>query len=151
MGFFTFSLFIIIHQIKLSKQQFGKNIELFFRIILTILAFAFITSEVRNYFHNTGTYSEVLSEQKELATSVAWIFLSLIYFGIGIWKKIRVYRFISIVLFGISILKVFLFDLSNLETIYRIISFIFLGAILILISFLYQKYKDVILMVEDKD
>lgn len=150
MGFFTFSLFIIIHQIKLCKQQFGNNIELFFRIVLTVLAFTFITSEVRNYFHNAGTYSKILSEQKELATSVAWIFLSLIYFGIGIWKKIRVYRFISIILFGISILKVFLFDLSNLETIYRIISFIFLGAILILISFLYQKYKDVILMVEDK-
>ena len=37
--------------------------------------------------------------------------------------------------------KVFLFDLSSLEKLYRIISFIVLGAILLAVSFLYQRYR----------
>ena len=147
-AFVAFSLFIIIHQITLSEKEFSKTISTFFRILLTCLTFAFVTSEVRFYFASIGSYSQILQNQKELATSIAWIFLSLIFFVIGIWKRIRVYRFISIILFGISILKVFIFDLSFLETVYRIISFIVLGVILIFISFLYQKYKDVIFMDE---
>jgi hypothetical protein len=147
-AFFIFSLGIIIHQISLSEKEFGKNISTFFRILLTCLAFTFITSEVRFYFININSNSEVIQNQKELATSIAWIFLSLIFFVVGIWKRVRVYRFISITLFGISILKVFIFDLSFLETIYRIISFIVLGVILIFISFLYQRYKDVIFLEE---
>jgi uncharacterized membrane protein len=147
-AFFIFSLGIIIHQIVLSEKEFSKNISTYFRILLTCLAFSFVTSEVRFYFTNIGVYSQILQNQKELATSIAWIFLSLIFLVIGIWKRIRVYRFISIILFGISILKVFIFDLSFLETIYRIISFIVLGVILIFISFLYQKYKDIIFMEE---
>jgi uncharacterized membrane protein len=37
--------------------------------------------------------------------------------------------------------KVFFIDLSELERGYRIVSFIGLGAILLVVSFLYQKYK----------
>jgi uncharacterized membrane protein len=55
---------------------------------------------------------------------------------------------VSIVLFGFTILKIFIYDLSFLETLYRIFSFIGLGVILLAVSYLYQKYKDVILGVE---
>jgi uncharacterized membrane protein len=39
----------------------------------------------------------------------------------------------------VTTLKVFLFDLSSLDKVYRIISFIVLGAILLAVSFLYQQ------------
>ncbi len=42
--------------------------------------------------------------------------------------------------------KVFIFDLSALENIYRIISFIGLGVILLLVSFLYTRFKDQIMV-----
>ena len=51
----------------------------------------------------------------------------------------------ALLLFGVIIFKVFLIDLSSLERFYRIISFVVLGVILIAVSFLYQKYKDVLI------
>jgi uncharacterized membrane protein len=38
-----------------------------------------------------------------------------------------------------TILKVFLVDLSSLDRIYRVISFVVLGVILLAVSFLYQQ------------
>jgi uncharacterized membrane protein len=48
------------------------------------------------------------------------------------------------VLFGITILKIFVYDLSFLETTYRIGSFIGLGLILLAVSYVYQRYKALI-------
>ena len=50
-------------------------------------------------------------------------------------------RLMAFGLFGLTVLKIFLFDLSFLETLYRIISFIGLGLILIGVSYVYSRYK----------
>jgi uncharacterized membrane protein len=42
-------------------------------------------------------------------------------------------------LLGVTIIKVFVVDLAGLDRIYRIVSFIILGAILLTVSFLYQR------------
>ena len=44
-----------------------------------------------------------------------------------------------LLLLGVTIVKVFLVDLSSLDQIYRVISFVVLGAILLAVSFLYQR------------
>jgi uncharacterized membrane protein len=67
--------------------------------------------------------------------------------GAGLLRRVRSLRIIAIVLFGIAILKIFFYDLSFLETLYRIISFIGLGIILLTVSYLYQRYRSAI--VED--
>ncbi|OGF48860.1 MAG: hypothetical protein A2231_08515 [Candidatus Firestonebacteria bacterium RIFOXYA2_FULL_40_8] len=51
----------------------------------------------------------------------------------------------AILLFIITSIKVFLVDLSFLDTGYRIVSFIGLGVILIVTAYLYSRYKDKIL------
>jgi uncharacterized membrane protein len=57
-------------------------------------------------------------------------------------------RFAAIGIFGITILKIFVYDLSFLETLYRIFSFIALGVILLAVSYAYQKYKNIIVAKE---
>lgn len=42
--------------------------------------------------------------------------------------------------FGISILKIFIYDLSFLDTLYRIFSFIGLGLMLLMVSYLYHRF-----------
>jgi len=42
------------------------------------------------------------------------------------------------------LLQVFLIDLRGVETLYRILSFIVLGAILLVVSFAYTKYREVL-------
>ena len=48
-------------------------------------------------------------------------------------------------LFGFTILKIFIYDLSFLDTLYRIFSFVALGLILLTVSYLYQRYRAIIL------
>ena len=81
---------------------------------------------------------------KQLSISGLWLFYSIIVMVIGILRGARGPRFFAIGLFGLSILKIFIVDLSFLETLYRIFSFIGLGLILLAVSYMYQKYKAVL-------
>ena len=60
---------------------------------------------------------------------------------VGIIRRSKLLRVMALLLLGLTIFKVFLFDLSSLDRLYRIISFIVLGAILLAVSFLYQRYR----------
>lgn len=86
-----------------------------------------------------------LENIKQLMLSGAWLAFSISLMAYGIIGRERTLRVLAIVLFGIAILKIFVYDLSFLETLYRIFSFIGLGLILLVVSYLYQRYKDVIL------
>ena len=60
---------------------------------------------------------------------------------VGIARRSKLLRLMALGLLGLTIFKVFLFDLSSLQKLYRIISFIVLGLILLAVSFLYQRYR----------
>ncbi|HLG24680.1 MAG TPA: DUF2339 domain-containing protein [Candidatus Nanoarchaeia archaeon] len=86
--------------------------------------------------------TSMMINAKKLWTSLAFILQAITILGFGFSAKIKLFRLMGLILFGLSILKVFLYDLSNLETGYRIISFIVLGVIALLGAFLYNKYKE---------
>jgi uncharacterized membrane protein len=65
--------------------------------------------------------------------------------GFGLWRRVRGLRLIAIFVFGFTILKIFAFDLSFLETVYRIFLFLGLGIILFAVSYSYQRWKEIIL------
>jgi uncharacterized membrane protein len=48
------------------------------------------------------------------------------------------------VLFGVTLIKLFIYDLSYLNTISKTIVFVSLGVLLLIISFLYNKYSSTI-------
>jgi len=85
-------------------------------------------------------------ELNELWISVAWGIEALIILIIGFALKTKERRLVGIGLLGLVIFKVFFMDLRDLDTLFRIISFMGLGIILLVASFLYAKYKDILLM-----
>lgn len=78
-----------------------------------------------------------------------WGIYSLGLISFGIWKKQKHLRIFAIVLFGITLVKLFLYDISHLDTIAKTIVFVSLGILLLIISFLYNKYKNIISDEED--
>lgn len=76
--------------------------------------------------------------------SVALILAGLVQMIVGMRRHIKVLRIFSLVLFGIVLLKLVIYDLWLLPIIGRIIVFVLLGVILLTLSFLYQKLKDVL-------
>ena len=58
---------------------------------------------------------------------------------VGLWRRSAFVRCQALVLIAATILKVFIYDVSELDRAYRILSFIVLGALLLAISFVYQR------------
>ena len=66
----------------------------------------------------------------------------MVLLGIGFVARERLLRLQGLVLFLVCILKLFLYDLRNLETMYRILSFIALGLILLGVSWIYTRFRE---------
>ncbi|HWR34696.1 MAG TPA: DUF2339 domain-containing protein [Clostridia bacterium] len=77
---------------------------------------------------------------REFAYSAVWMSYGATLMFVGFWKRSSFLRWQAIVLIGVTVLKVFIYDVSALERGYRIASFIALGVILLAISFLYQRH-----------
>lgn len=88
-----------------------------------------------------GETSTTRDNLMELIRSMAWLAYSVILFSIGIIRKVAAPRYAAIVLFSITILKIFINDLGFLDIPYRIVSFLVLGLILLMVSYVYQSRK----------
>lgn len=86
-------------------------------------------------------YAKLFSA-RELTLSLLWVIYALSLVAIGMYRRFRALRIMALVLFGVAIFKIFLIDLSQLDRIYRITSFITLGIILLVASFFYQRYRN---------
>ncbi len=58
---------------------------------------------------------------------------------VGFWRRSSFVRWQALVLIAATIAKVFIYDVSQLDRGYRIVSFIVLGVLLLAISFVYQR------------
>ncbi|MEO8255295.1 MAG: DUF2339 domain-containing protein, partial [Flavobacterium sp.] len=72
---------------------------------------------------------------------VLWGILAFVFLIVGIKKQTKTLRIIALTLLGITILKLFIYDISNISETGKIISFILLGILILIISFVYQKIK----------
>jgi len=79
---------------------------------------------------------------QQLSLSIFWSVYALVSVCVGIWRRSRPVRLFGMGLLYLSILKVFLFDLSFLDQPYRIVSFFGLGVILLLVSLLYTRFEE---------
>lgn len=134
-----------------EKLPWMRPIPPVLRILASLLLLVLLTGEIRDYFEKAIALQDPaiaatsLENIKQLMLSAAWLGFSISLMVYGILGRERHLRMVAIVLFGIAILKIFIYDLSFLETLYRIFSFIGLGVILLAVSYLYQRYRDVIL------
>jgi uncharacterized membrane protein len=86
----------------------------------------------------------------KLGLSILWGTYALILIVLGIYKKKKHLRIGAIVLFAATLVKLFFYDIASLDTISKTIVFVSLGVLLLIISFLYNKFKDVIFAEDEK-
>ncbi|WP_232631088.1 DUF2339 domain-containing protein, partial [Methylobacterium sp. Leaf118] len=105
------------------------------------LAFLGTCLAVRHGFQGERIGLDRGIEQGEwYAYSAAWLLLGLLALAYGIWRGSTPARLASAALVGLATLKVFAFDLSGLEGPLRALSFLGLGACLIGIGLVYQRF-----------
>jgi hypothetical protein len=76
----------------------------------------------------------------QLTTS--WTILALIVFAAGLTLRERVYRLGGFVILGLAIGRLFVFDVWKFDSLYRIVSFLVLGAALLALSFVYHRFSE---------
>lgn len=77
----------------------------------------------------------------KLGFTALWGIYSFALIAFGIFKKNKIMRISSISLFGITLLKLLIYDTWDLSTGYKVIAYMLLGIILLVVAFLYQKFK----------
>lgn len=123
---------------------------LLFPTLTALILFELFTVETRDLFQQAA--GKLASDDREalrsllnmqqLALSGVWLLYSITLMGVGIWRRAKGIRILAMGLFGVTIAKIFIFDLSFLDTLYRIFSFIGSGLVLLAVSYVYQRYKD---------
>lgn len=109
-----------------------------FTVYLNILATLLWLTMVRFFLLQVGV--DDFSAGLSLSLSIA----GFVQMGLGMRLHQKVMRIISLTTFGIVLLKLVFDDLWSMPAIGKIIVFIILGLILLILSFLYQKLKDVL-------
>ena len=109
-------------------------------VLAIVLIISYVTLEVRHAFQGANIDLALPTSDAELwAYSAAWLVLGIAFLAYGIWRGSREARYASAALVTLATLKVFTYDLADVEGIWRALSFICLGAVLIGIGFVYQR------------
>ena len=120
-------------------------------VCLNVLALIALTLEASDYFnrqladwsqaHGPGAYAQVHQIQlaRNFSYSAIWLAYGAGLMMVGFWRQSAFVRWQALVLIAITIAKVFLYDVSELQQGYRIVSFIALGAVLMAISYIYHR------------
>jgi uncharacterized membrane protein len=91
------------------------------------------------------SYYHVVSQIHKIGWPILWGLGAFAIIFIGLKQKIRHLRIISLVLFLITLLKLFLVDIKGISEGGKIAAFISLGILLLIISFMYQRLKKILL------
>ena len=109
-------------------------------VLALALIFAYVTLETRHAFHGEDIRLRHGFEQPEMwALTVVWLLLAVTYLAYGLVRASVPARAASGILLAITIVKVGVFDLAGVTGLWRALSFICLGAVLIGIGIVYQK------------
>jgi hypothetical protein len=109
-----------------------------------VLLFLLMNIEIADFFTPPGNrcvaFNFGMNFARDMTYSIAWGLFSLALLGIGIWRHAGPPRYAAIGLLVITLLKLFLHDLSNIGSIYRIGALIGVAIIAFAASFLYQQF-----------
>jgi uncharacterized membrane protein len=135
------------------EDQAGRTAAAISVIALNVLALIALSREVSDYYAQEmatirpyGRWNPVdyvnwqhAKIARDFTYSALWMAYGAMLMIVGFWRRSAFVRWQALVLIAFTIGKVFLYDVSELDRGYRILSFIVLGALLLAISFVYQR------------
>jgi uncharacterized membrane protein len=105
-----------------------------------VLAIYAASLAILGLFQWLGTASvETDFQRGHSAVSAFWGLIGLVTLYVGLTRGLRAPRLAGFALFGLALAKLFLYDLANLSSVTRALSFLAVGAVLLLAGFFYQR------------
>jgi uncharacterized membrane protein len=104
-----------------------------------ILALSYISLQIRRFYQGPVLSRGGTPDIEQYSYSIAWLGFGVLLLIVGISANSQRARLASAVVIALTIAKVFLVDLSTLTGVYRALSFMGLGLVLVAIGWFYQK------------
>jgi uncharacterized membrane protein len=132
----------------------GRAVAAIAVVALNALALIALTREVADYYSRqmtayrpalnrwTGAYRldfRRIEIERDFTYSALWMAYGAMLMVVGFLRRSAFVRWQALLLIAATIGKVFVYDVSELDRGYRIVSFIVLGVLLLTISFVYQR------------
>ena len=112
-----------------------------YRIAATItavtLALFYLTLEVRRLFHGPLLAGQI-SDAEQYAYSTVWLAFGIVLLAVGFYLRSQPARLPALAVIALTIAKVFIVDTASISGIYRALSVIGLGVVLLGIGWVYQ-------------
>jgi hypothetical protein len=159
-------LWVLPQLYRIEKKRNAKFCAWVFTALLTYMLSSEILLEVLfarspvsagNLAYDTALADALLQQFDALKTAVykiaypvAWGLLAFVLLSFGIKRRYRELRISALALLGLTIAKLFVYDIRNVSEAGKIAAFILLGVVLLVISFMYQKIKAILLTDENE-
>ncbi|WP_394746789.1 DUF2339 domain-containing protein [Spongiimicrobium salis] len=132
------ALFVVSHWY--TQQEFmRRRFRLLFEMVLHITILWVLSSELLHWMDLANS-----DQSYKLGLSILWGLYAVMLIVLGIWNKKQYLRISAMILFAITLIKLFVYDIASSSTLSKTIVFVALGILLLIISFLYNKYKNLI-------
>lgn len=136
------------------EDDSGRAVAAIAVVALNALALIALTREVTDYYARqmnayrparkqwTGAYRldfRAIEIARDFTYSALWMAYGAMLMVVGFLRRSAFVRWQALILIAATTVKVFVYDVSELDRGYRIVSFIVLGVLLLTISFVYQR------------
>ncbi|MEP6810065.1 MAG: DUF2339 domain-containing protein [Chthoniobacterales bacterium] len=120
----------------------GHYIPRVLYLLGAVLTFLLMNVEIADYFSvgPTLTFSFEGNFARDMSYSIAWALFAFVLLLIGMRQKTKWVRYAGLALLLVTLAKLFLHDFASLGQLYRIGAFIGVALILIVASFVYQRF-----------
>ena len=133
------SLFIYSREELLTRLLSAKALLLAFEALFYTTVFITASCELVDLMVQFN-----VPDASKLGLSILWGVYAVFLIVLGIaWNKKHL-RITAFVLLAVTLVKLFIYDVADLPTIPKTILFVSLGLLLLVVSFLYNKYKAII-------
>jgi uncharacterized membrane protein len=103
--------------------------------------FLLLSFETYRYFRSAIADYDEARWTAQMALSIVWGLYATALLVVGFRRRIRSLRLCGLALFGLTALKLTFVDMAQVEQIYRVLSFLALGALLMAASYLYHRVE----------
>jgi uncharacterized membrane protein len=141
------------------SDEFSQRCAQIAIVTLNVLALIALSHEVADFYerqlaalhptynrnvypqYDAGYYTNTrgIRLAEDFTYSALWMAYGAMLMIVGFWRRSAFVRWQALLLIAVTIVKVFVYDVSQLDKGYRILSFIVLGILLLTISFVYQR------------
>jgi uncharacterized membrane protein len=128
-------LMIITHR-EMRKEIFSATVRQTGKVLMMTAGLILLSSELIHWLEIGG-----VDRTHDLPLTILWGAYALLLVVLGLRKDLAYMRITAIVLFGVTLAKLFVYDMKGMSTISRTIVMIVLGVLLLTASFLYNKFK----------